>query len=876
MSKQLTDCPSNLKEAIDWILRVTGKDGGTDNGGTKQLADAVEKLLEGVQSSSPELGSKFDKIKEALKPGNNNGIIDALGAGLKKFRDGIHSSGPGASQQNVYNQLTTNNLSQTVPNAAKIFLGCVPLCFYGLSYLYWRCTENGGWKDMKLNDRNGSALKNFMAGQGFDTKQLKSGEQGKKVAEALQTFNGFQSAINGNTSFTAFLKNLRSVAFTTTDSNPLSTLFLGATFYFESKRPKTHKSPSTIRQMLFWLCALTTSPHFIDLIDKFSDVIGADFQVAVSGRAGGHGLQTLSADDLAVNLVTSSLLSSNILVTIQGLGGPENPLLHEIYGTSEFSYPSSRSALFSALCDYSYALQFQLLFLFQQCSRSTIHGCAWQDCRYGSGVQAHSDSHICPSKCNGSHSSTSEHVSCTHSCSGESPLQAFLTDNLRGFSLPNDAKQIKYPEGHMSDHPPGSMCHVKMGFSPEQIAVSNKTGSDIQKTLRPLCGSDMSPLRQLSEKLSSLTKRTPRSLGDIFGFYGQLIDQLFSSRLNIGSLVTNMLVSLQKSNQNLNFTANPSLAVDAINENIAQLTSQATSGLARSILSIYNELPFWFQLFMLDGSNDLAVTLFDLRQHCHKEGTSFEIKHNDTGCSKVNDLWSLYYNVSDPNNRHKACASGTCGGYLYPLCYANGAMFAPKHATSYLSWVLYLTDDLYTGFDELKAQFERLKCSQCTGSCRNGGSNCHTGSVQCTCPSIVKCSGVLRLLYSSGFNFNTTTLLNGWNKERTGWKPNPTIKRSCQNFHSQLSNVLAEGAPLHNLLLAIDEFLYYVRFRFMSLVSSFWLCSLAILLYFIFYGIDVLHLQSHVHLPSSHEIPPIGLLTTGKAPALAKLTYYMP
>ncbi|GIX65950.1 uncharacterized protein BcabD6B2_53850 [Babesia caballi] len=340
-----------------------------------------------------------------------------------------------------------------------------------------------------------------------------------------------------------------------------------------------------------------------------------------------------------------------------------------------------------------------------------------------------------------------------------------------------------------------------------------------------------------------------------------------------------MLVSLQSSSHSLTQNNDIYAALGymdaAVAKRLSESPPQPPSGQALSLLSIYNELPFWFQLFSVDGSKDLAVTLFDLRQHCHKEGTSFEIKHNDTGCSKVNDLWSLYYNVSDPNNKHKACASGTCGGYLYPLCYANGATYAPKHATSYLSWVLYLTDDLYTGFDELKAHFEKLKCVNCA-TCSNQG-NCHTGpSAQCSCTSIVKCSGVLRLLYSSGFNFNTTTLLNGWNKERTGWKPNPTIKRSCQNFHSQLSNVLAENAPLHDLLLAIDDFLYMFRFYFFYNLSTFWLCSLAILLYFIFYGIDAMHIQSHVHLPSSHTMPPIGLLTTGKVPALTKLTYYMP
>ncbi|GIX66387.1 spectrin repeat superfamily Extracellular matrix-binding protein, putative [Babesia caballi] len=42
--KSLTDCPSNLKEAIDWILRVTGKDGGGGGGNEQKLAEAITKL----------------------------------------------------------------------------------------------------------------------------------------------------------------------------------------------------------------------------------------------------------------------------------------------------------------------------------------------------------------------------------------------------------------------------------------------------------------------------------------------------------------------------------------------------------------------------------------------------------------------------------------------------------------------------------------------------------------------------------------------------------------------------------------------------------------------------------------------------------------
>ncbi|GIX62405.1 variant erythrocyte surface antigen-1 family protein [Babesia caballi] len=90
----LLDCPSNLKEAIDWILRVTGKDGDGDND-TKQLADAVKELLTSAIGESPgpapsaKDADMFKALSEWLdKNQNGEGIkklIDALANGLAKF-----------------------------------------------------------------------------------------------------------------------------------------------------------------------------------------------------------------------------------------------------------------------------------------------------------------------------------------------------------------------------------------------------------------------------------------------------------------------------------------------------------------------------------------------------------------------------------------------------------------------------------------------------------------------------------------------------------------------------------------------------------------------------------------------------------------------
>ncbi|GIX65949.1 variant erythrocyte surface antigen-1, alpha subunit [Babesia caballi] len=110
--KSLTDRPSNLKEAIDWILRVTWKDGQV-TGGTRQLAGAITRLLDGVQSSSPELEPRLNEIKEALSPGGTDGIIGALANGLEGFKNAITSN-----RENVY-QVLNSGLAPEVPKPVK-------------------------------------------------------------------------------------------------------------------------------------------------------------------------------------------------------------------------------------------------------------------------------------------------------------------------------------------------------------------------------------------------------------------------------------------------------------------------------------------------------------------------------------------------------------------------------------------------------------------------------------------------------------------------------------------------------------------------------------------------------------------------------------
>ncbi|GIX64773.1 variant erythrocyte surface antigen-1 family protein [Babesia caballi] len=732
---------------------------------------------------------------------------------------------------------------------AKIFLGCLPLYYQALTYIYWGCHEKGGgWRNLTLG---GGALRSYFDSQGLLPLYVDTNKRGAHIAEnALKGFSELTKGMEGATSSPSFpyasfnekLMGLVNSGTNLPNTCPLSALFYGASCYFRYQQIATTKhavgAPKTIREMLYFLAALQFSPQY-DEFDGYvteyfkgivpdaqnkNDDYELKLQVADSGQKSGG--NTLSAADLKSHLLSTAIFIPGALGVIQGPGATEKsePWLHSLFSNSQFNFniPSSGAGIFSALSNYAYALQFQLSFLYIQCRDTYTKACGWNQCTFGKDINKGSKapvlSHICngydcSSVANCKHNGNGASTSCIHnkiddpnSCgqgSNKSPLQAFLTDCLSGFcrKLPGSASN------HLA-FCAGYLCHVPMGFNSKDLRAesnANTQGENICLTLGSFCGGFNTPLRQLSEKLGCLTKRTPRSLGDLFGFVWHLNGQLFP------------------------------------NSSLGDITSAGWFG------ELKDELPFSYQLTSESGQ---------------KLKTFVGTGHNDTHP----DLTSLYSLKCDQQNYN-------CGPYLYPLTQPTGATYAPKFALTYFSWVLYLADELQTGLQEMLSEFTQIDCkrsgckTKSTSTCQcTPGQHGTSGGKQCDCNSVVHCGGVLPLLYRYGFTFSSTGALFCEGTDGTN------TKRNCANFHTRLQSVI-NGEPLRDLFESIDDFLYLFRYYFLSNLSGFWTIYICLILYTFFFLLDTLHLRSHLKLTSSHVVPPLALFTSGTPLPVTKLTY---
>ncbi|KAK1937990.1 variant erythrocyte surface antigen-1 family protein [Babesia divergens] len=184
----------------------------------------------------------------------------------------------------------------------------------------------------------------------------------------------------------------------------------------------------------------------------------------------------------------------------------------------------------------------------------------------------------------------------------------------------------------------------------------------------------------------------------------------------------------------------------------------------------------------------------------------------------------------------------TCGRYLYPLTYNVYKEFIEGFLGTYLSWICHLGPKFYSKFKDFNTEAS-TKFSCCSSSC----------------DKIVHCPCALPFLYSYGFQFNSPNTLNSGKK--------------CSDFISQLGKVVGKGSPLQALLDAIDAFLWSIRKPFFLFILAFWAFVISYFLYVQLYKLDLLHIDSHLHLPRSFKILPSTLFSDASS-KLKDLSYF--
>ncbi|CDR71792.1 hypothetical protein, conserved [Babesia bigemina] len=613
------------------------------------------------------------------------------------------------------------------------------------------------------------------------------------------------------------------------------------------------KYPSNINQMLTWLSGL---PHstvydklylngFADLFEKKDKEVensdgGITFEIEGDGSDGSSiAVSTKDENKLEAYPVTitpaglSDILAAvcsgahDVLTSVLGHGHAGGRYACDFNtNPDKFSYPADMVTLACWLYDILRRVHHQLYFLYQQCYHNTERN-GWAECYYGRYVagsswvcnQMQCPDQTCDQKCKQTCNQIHNQIGDQHpSCGLKSPLQSFLEDGLQGF-LPHS---IKFERGKMECSVKGHFnlpCKTPMGFGNiSDMASHTQRGRHIYDALKRLCGDERSPLPKLCGQLSCLLPSAPKTLDDMFGFYYRLLrgwDSDYPRR--------------------------------------QQHRETALEGAVKDA-NFGNE------------ETKLDVTkIFKKNDHASKENMT-----HLTG-----DLYALV----DCNGMSSSAPSHPCGRYMRPICHDMCGTFTKENADKYLSWIVYCTGSF---LDLLKQLYEecnnncagdRPKCrvSKCKKTCNALESPMAPGSAHDdSCNSIVNCRFMRPTFYKYGLVLGDCKSLSA-----------KTTKRTCKDLCMVLKSVTNEEESAHHPLAelvyrTIPNFLFAIRAPFIWTTVALWLLSLLYLLHIMVIRLDLLHIKSHLHSPSSHRIAAQSLLAAARVNKLNRVFYLQP
>ncbi|ORM42294.1 uncharacterized protein BXIN_1534 [Babesia sp. Xinjiang] len=610
------------------VVQVTVKDvrnvGQQNDQGIQELCDSVEHLLRNAKNSViRDEGVLDNALQSSVKDNGSGGLIGQLSDKLATFI-GYNSSGEltGCGIGNdavVYNKAPAGDTYQSAYTVngkwdkdannggnnglcARIFLGCVPLIFSGLSYFYWQCSgdesgvigglrwvctsEKGKLKSHHdINDPN-SPLGTYMVSMGYDTKQLQHqrideyvGKLFRNDIKIVEPFKGAMDLYSGNPCPFYFKKLLEASFKEFEDAN---TKVTGAYSPFIKEILNNTKNGDRSSQT-----AITTplSTLYVASQYHFSSIFanGDSIQVrcinnsddvpTLLGKKGTTKIEFVTgkspADviDLELSSITHHLLTpcfnaAFVLLTIQGTltfeKGTDTISLYSIYSNTAFGlhFPNSVNQWFGVLWEVIYHLLVQLYFIWERCRVCLLEGCGWRYCGYGYGINVGEMTYWICQNDKPSGSLVFSHKDCSEAGCSEnhtecgkqrkcSPLQAALCDEVDPFRcrlFKEHEAGVKAASvykrktivpcslpysSHTTHRKFNQYCPVPMGFKNWMTKFGeSRRGDALERILRSFIDKTLNEasLYNLVLCLSSFSARTPRTVGNMFGFFSFLAE----------------------------------------------------------------------------------------------------------------------------------------------------------------------------------------------------------------------------------------------------------------------------------------------------------------------------------------------------------------
>ncbi|CDR71407.1 hypothetical protein, conserved [Babesia bigemina] len=837
-----------IRESFDVLLRYLMYTGHSKYFNfTHESDELLSNLIDSVHSLTP-LTSTLDPqalpdagrpVLRALKDGML-GFVGELGKGYVNRYDG-HKDVIDMSKLVD----TKGNLTNNGRNLSKVFLTILEMIFYRLEKLRRSCVTGGECINNKtcLTELVNGNKKESVLGKWLQY-------HGYRVSYDEETQNGELKRDMTGRDIHAILvksgkdrKHLFASDNSRLDSGALRQLIGHLGTYYDVchiRYIEKPKQPTTVKQMLHWLCGFWHNPMRdkvrFSLKEYFPKPKGReeeDYSTIKSSDISLDATTTITPHSLDDNIKRLCAYSHDTLIAILGHGQEEGRYAVDFRTNPDgLWYPINKYQCFDMFVDMSYKLYDQLYFVLVQCQRNSEAN-SWRDCYYGRYVGGSSwtcnekqcVNQNCPQiadqKANQNANQKADQTCGQHPvCGVKSPLQSFLEDGLQGF-LPHHFTKVGCGvQCSVSNHR-GIPCKTPMGFGDIGNAASHtQKGEYIMKSLDEFCGKPSSPLRNLCSYFICLLQRTPQTLDDMFAFFSNYlrnwndIDQ--QRRKHIQGALDNA-------------------------------TAKAYFGVNYGELNVNS-------IFYSSASN---------KNH----------SNGDLLCLLNCDNYSTM----------------TCGRFMQPFGFNTWNIFAAKNSGRYLSWIVYLTETFYNLLQQLY--------EECCNNCTKPGTRCH-GKVcpdECKvksayksedtktalsnqkhtdgCKSIALCPLTRPTLARYGFVLQSISNLSGEN--------GPETKRTCQDLCNSLQIVLNNKEADKHVLAefvyrTIPNFLWAIRSKFFWTTVALWSLSLFYLICVMVGRLDVLHIRSHLRIPSSHKITAQSLLAATQVGRLAKISYLQP